>query len=169
MMLIEVAVNVNHVTVWSRLRDDRVFKLSASRLILHIIVNSDSHARSIVSTLGWATPTLILSLLSRLVLSCLDFLFGLSLQIPLSNRLVSHNASVYDSSEKVEDGQDNRKVSETLFGINILDVVTGIETEQVDCNHCHYFVENLLDVPLFRIKRSVGYDEYHVGKIQQER
>ena len=113
MVLIEVAVNVNRVTDWlnSKLRIDCVFKLSASRLILHIIVNSDSHARSIVSTLGWATPTLILSLLSRLVLSCLDFLFGLSLQIPLSNRLVSHNTSVDDTGEEVENGQDNHKVS----------------------------------------------------------
>ena len=100
-----------------------------------------------------------------MVLPCLDFLFGLSLQVPLSKRLERHNESVYDTGEEVEESQDNHKVAETFFGVNILDVVASIETEQVDGNHCHYLVEKLLDEPLSRIKRSVGYDEYYVDKV----
>ena len=68
MVLIEVAVNMNlviiQVTVWSRLRVDRVFKLSRSGLILHFVVRriGDSDVRSFLSTLGWVSLTLFLSL-----------------------------------------------------------------------------------------------------------
>ena len=83
--------------------------------------------------------------------------------------MVNRNASVDDTGEEVEEGQDYHKVSETISGVKILDEIAGIETEQVDCNHCHNFVEKLLDEPLLRIEWVVGHDEYHVGKVQQER
>ena len=167
-ILIKVLVNVNQVTylLHSKLRLYRVFKLSLNRLILQttiaISLSRTSFCRDRDSSSIISSPTLY-TVLS--VLPCLDFIVSLSLKVPLPNRLANRNTSVDDTGEKVEEGQDNHKVSETLSGVDILDVVAGIEKKQVDCNQCHYFIDKLQDELLFGLERSIDHDECHVGKV----
>ena len=66
----------------------------------------------------------------------------------MPNHLVGLEANDEETDEEVENGQDNLASANRFFRLPILDDIAGIEAENVNCNECHYFVDDLQDVSL---------------------
>ena len=83
--------------------------------------------------------------------------------------MVDFKARDDDAAEEVEYGKENHHESDHFPRIRVFDNIACKEAEQVNCNQCHDFVDDL-DYDCFpRVEWSVGRYEYHVPKVQQER